>query len=643
MNAAQLLKDLLGARESFERVLGQVREVDAGELLIGFVGGLDSEQSLDNAERERRLRAVFSRTRLETADLRSIADAGAKATNIVLRNALALLLPAEFRNGVFRPQKALSVDAPEIQVGASEHLDDNVDTQLPSFSRENTVYSDVVILSIADDPPTKKLLESNGFVPLRCSSMEEFDGLTATNDRICAFLVESSFLSSLGSGRQSELITKLALFSTLVWIRFQDDGLIASVVKVLEDIAGARCQTSNPTATEVSFQDTPGLREKELEYLFAAKKRLSDGDSHGRFIPGELNERELKLLGAAMSQYSKKKRFNPGAELTQVKTSFLQGGRTNAKVALVKVNDLRLPVIVKIDKQLAILSEARRFLTLIHKDDPDLRPEVHLHADAALIVFGIVSDQKPEAEAPAPTLEQSLIEQWNQEMEDPASFSASEVLLQGFSDGVRRLAILNRQKYSSNGFLCFANPYIVGIKTMEEKGFDWGFGQTAIAKRDWAEGVPANPAEIAVCHGDAHTRNVLIRGDRGFLIDYAYTGPGHPCTDLVRLELSVYLTRFVPFGSEADLRALQRDISIERLSISELLSKHGGLIRSKTNELCLRMCIVARDQVGDVLKVHNLPWDHYVAVKILAAWQALHVPSLQQSLVRGVISAIGTS
>jgi hypothetical protein len=61
-----------------------------------------------------------------------------------------------------------------------------------------------------------------------------------------------------------------------------------------------------------------------------------------------------------------------------------------AKVAVVKIDDLRVPVIVKLAQKELILEEARRFLTFIHKDNPELRPEVHIHGSAALIIFGII-------------------------------------------------------------------------------------------------------------------------------------------------------------------------------------------------------------------------------------------------------------
>jgi hypothetical protein len=477
-------------------------------------------------------------------------------------------------------------------------------------------------------------------VPLRCQTLEELNGFLLSNEHICAFLIGSSFLASLDIAAQRNLIKKLSVFSTFVWLRFQEDRLIDENPAVERLIATARCRVSPSLTTEVSFQNTPDLREKELSSIGEARKRLNDGEPHGLFIPGELSTLQLNLLGAAMSQYSKMRHFNPGAQLSKVTTRFLQGGQTGATVALVRVNDLRVPVIVKLDNKDLILDEARRFLTFIHRDNPELHPEVHLHADAALIVFGVISDPRAEPEQPAPTLEQQLTQFWYGEMYDPTAANDSKDLLSGFSNAVARLANLNKQKCSNNDFPCKANPYLENLKKMEAQGFDWGFDHRAIEARCQAEDLLSTMARAAVCHGDAHMRNILIRANQGFPIDYAYSGPGHPCCDLVRLELSVYLMRFVPVGDETELTALQRDLSILRLSLKELSSKYEHWFRCKTNELCLSMCVTARDTNAEVLQAHSLTWEHYLATKLLTAWQSLQIPGLQHSLARGVISAI---
>ena len=644
MSSDELLAALLGTKLAFESCLALVRGSLAKELVIRLLRGLEADQTIDNAERERRLSSVLARLSPNTAEFSAIAEAGADLKNVVLRNALTQVLPPEFRSKVFRrghggrPESATARDL------SSSQSEVQVEVTSPSSQIASDVapFSDVIVLSVVDNPATKKLLESAAFVPLRCQSSAELDTMLAANEDICAFLIESSFVTSLNHDEQTTLIAKLAMFSTFAFLRFQDEGLIADTVEIGQWIAKARCRPSPPDVTQLSFQYSAALQERELSSIQNSRKRLGEGKAQGLFIPGELSGLELKLLGAAMSEYAKRRNFNPGAELTQVKTKFLHGGQTGARVALVKVNDLQVPVVVKLDRKEAILDEARRFLTFVHKDNPELNPEVHLHAGAALIVFGVIPDPGAETEEPAPTLEERLADYWYAEMRDPTSSDDGTSLLKGFTDAAKRLAGLNRQHCFNHEFSCKANPYLAGLKAMEGKGFDWGLGKGALSFRDRAEQLLAANAGSSICHGDAHTRNILIRGEQGFLIDYAYSGPGHPCSDLVKLELSVYLTKFFQFGAEADLAAFQHDLSIKRLTYEELVSKYKPLLHSKTNRLCLNMCVVARNLVAEVLEAHGLPWDHYIAAKVLTAWQSLQVPHLQLFLAGSIISSIGT-
>jgi hypothetical protein len=116
---------------------------------------------------------------------------------------------------------------------------------------------------------------------------------------------------------------------------------------------------------------------------------------------------------------------------------------------------------------------------------------------------------------------------------------------------------------------------------------------------------------------DPHGRNVLVRKDQAYLIDYEYSGPGHPAADLTRLELSVFLSHFRALGTEADVIALQRDMSNWENDIEAILKNHAVVIGSQSNELYVRLCVKARDAAKDVLASYGLGYDHYRDVKLL--------------------------
>ena len=637
MNLDGLLAELLGPTESFEAALADPSIAHAAAISVQFLVGLQANRLLDNTERERRLKIVFSKIELDPFHLVTIGEAGAELSNSVLKNALTQLLPPDFRGLIFgRVGKAPGIgDDPEKQASV---LPVEYEEERPAIEpEEHADFSDVIILSISDDPATKRLLGASGFTPLRCETVEELDQMIASNEDICAFLVEASFLKSMKREQQLTLIEKLARFSTFAWLRFQEDGLPVDNSEIGQMIANARCRPSPLAFNELTMRDRAGLQERELVHPIQARSRLNSGGIHGLFRPGELNPLELKLLAAAMTDYAKERRFNAQAELSQVTTKFLHGGHSGARVALVKIDDFRVPVIVKIDTKELILDEARRFLTFIYKDNQELKPETHFHGAAALIVFGIIPSLSLEKEQPAPTLESRMSDFWYGEMASPPNLQDEVSLVKGVTDAIRRIVLLNKQRCSTATFTCKANPYLNILKQMESRGFNWGFSQSAIDKRNAAEETIKCASEKAVCHGDAHTRNVLIRGEEGFLIDYANSGPGHPCCDLVKLESSIYFTRFTQFGTDAELINFQYDLSVSKLALDELLTNYHGLINSRTNQLALKLCVLVRDAAIEVLAAHNLTWEHYLAVKLLTAWQSLQIPSLQQALVRGVI------
>src|SRR5207302_5509218 len=72
-----------------------------------------------------------------------------------------------------------------------------------------------------------------------------------------------------------------------------------------------------------------------------------------------------------------------------------------------------------------------------------------------------------------------------------------------------------------------------------------GVERDIFAFRPRARRLVVTLAKYATVHGDVHLRNILVRDDRDpHFIDYAYSGPGHPCFDLVRLESALLFRGF---------------------------------------------------------------------------------------------------
>jgi hypothetical protein len=639
VNAKDLAARLAGVRAEFEAALSDVEAVDAAELLPLLIERLDESPMLSSVEREKRLYLVLSRTQPSEREHELLAVAASAVESAALRNAVLQVLPTQYQRLVYlqgyaSPAAAAAADA------AKSWLDGTEITPIKTPDPVNQVsgqFADVVILSLNADPATNKLLEGAGFVPLRSSSREELDRLLATNE-ICGFLVDSSFLRAVGD-QQADVLRQLAECSTFTFTRIQEDDLYASTPEVATLFSQTHCSVGPPTVEQLSFRDRSELQERELPNLIEARERLTV-TSTGIFVPAELSEAEFRLLAAAMKRYAKARSFDPRAELTSARTAFMQGGAAGARVVLVKVDYLRYPVVVKVDSKSSILEEARRFLTFIQAHNQELRPEVHLHGDAALIIFDVIANSDVSHVIPAPTLASELDAYWFSEMKDPETHGNDAALVAAVRNAAERLAVVNILHNSDASFECRANPYVKGVRDMEDHGFNWGFTEAMRLHRDRCQSLLDEHKTVAVCHGDAHTRNVLVRGQQGYLIDYAYSGPGHPCADLTRLELAVFFSFFHPFGSEERVVELQRDLSTEGVGSQVLEQRYPDLCRSRSNRLCISLCTTVRDQVRAVLGAHGLDWKDYRATKVLSAWQALQVPTLQQSLVRSVIFAL---
>jgi hypothetical protein len=620
-----------GSLDSLSRDLGIARLVAALEVL--------DKSGLPSVEKERRFQIIFARAKYSGDELGRLATAAASLSSLLLRNAVAGSLPAELRPVAYGTATTTATQTSafaqpsspsSVQVNGKEDKTD--ERAIP------VDFSDVLILSANDEPGITSLLSGASFAPYRCATLDALPTMLSSGAGICAVLVEPSFLNMLDKPEQLDLMRLLAAFSTFSFVRCQSEGLKVSEPEVQDIVRAQRCRKHAPTVEELSIRDRI-LQERELPNISAARDRLTAGAQTGLFTPGELTAAEISLLASAMARYSQERHFTQRFELTSLKTQFFRDGASGARVALVRVNDLRMPVVVKLDAKERIIEEAQRFYTYILRDNNDLNPEIHFHGPAALIIFDVIPQDGVDAEA-APGLREVLRDLWFAEMNTKKAYPVTDSLVAGFKHATQRLVALNSRPSFEAQFTCKANPQITLIKEMEDVGFHWGLGPALVEARDEAARVMETAATKAICHGDAHASNVLIRANQGFLIDYALSGPGHPCADLVKLELSLFLTFFHPFGSVEQLVAFQRDLTNGEDSVTTLEERYKPLMLSRSNVLCLRLCVIARDATAPVLEAHGLGHEHYVAVKRLTAWQSLLIPSLQQSLVRVVIQAL---
>lgn len=639
MTPEELAASVAGAREGFEAALSPLSALGFSDVIARAFPAISASDAISDSEKERRVQTILVRLPPQTpSDFQALAAFGASATPSI-RNALLRILPPEHRRQLFSRDLQSAEPKPSSEIALAESTATS-NANLPEAAEAGAQdYADVIVLSLDHDPATNKLLEEAGLVPLRCATVEQLQEHLTNNVSICAFLVEASFLRAYPS-EHATIISEIAAYSTFTYIRIDSSNLAVDDGETFDLVRRARCSVPMPAVDTLSIKDRSGIQQRDIPHIVNARNRLANVSGGGLFVPSEFTESEFRLLGAAIRRYADQRRYNPRAQLSSARTAFMQGGMSEARVILVRLDYLKYPVIAKLHSKAFILEEARRFFAFIAENDHDLHPEVYLHAQSAAIIFDAIPGIGVTNVEPAPTLAALLSNRWYKEMRREIVPADDDSIIRGVRNAADRLAGLNSRRCPDSSFRTLANPFLESLIKMEAAGFSWGFTDDALARREAAQEKLRANEHVAVCHGDAHTRNILVRGDQGYLIDYAYSGPGHPCADLARLELSIFLTVFHPFGSDGELRALQRDLSTEGLDLERIVAAHPSLFRSSTNRLCAKLCVEVRNRVRSVLTAHNLGWESYVALKLLSAWQALMVPTVQQSLVRAVIAAL---
>jgi len=605
------------------------------DYLFAFLSSLSTATTLTDSEKAFRVRVVLNGSRsLPREDLAELARQ-ARGFSAGLKNAVAAALPIEVRPEVYG-RSPVPAPAPLEDVVAEDDV-------FVGEARSPERFSDVLLVSpAATHEANSNLLAKAGFTPLRIENLDGLQEMLDSSAEVCAIVVDRSFWAGCAQGEVERAIRVIGAYSTFAWVRIDEAHLGLTPGAVESMIREERCRSSNLGPRQLFFRPDGHLSQSELVSLRAARDSLC-GARQSAFLPGEISDDEADLLWAALRCYARRDPFQDRAVITSIRTTFLHGGMTNARVAVVLITENLLPVVVKIDSKDSVRSEAERFFRFIAPRDRLLRPEVHFHGKCALLLFGLVGDVSDDS-VPAPQLEVRLRDLWYSQLYGSLARRCPptvEDLKLGVRSAVSKLGRLNRSIFTGEQVAGFSAPHVTPIGTLEEQGINWGFDEASSRAKQRAKALFQNYAKRAVVHGDVQLRNILLRADReAFLIDYAGSGPGHPAIDLVRLELSLFLGAFRQITQWDEVVSLQKDISVTNLTAAALESKYKPLIGIRLNDVCLSGCIEARDEALAVLSDYGAGLDDYLAVKYLLAWQSLQIPDLEQGLARAVIEAI---
>jgi hypothetical protein len=623
----------------------RVRNLSGDQLtsvISGALHALDGAHHLSSTEKRWRLTMLCRGQVLTPSQVSSIVTAS-PGLSPGMRLAFVGLLPEALRQSAYRANIAAEVGPARELVPIEQSVEtDTVTRSASAFGQA----LEVVVLGTTDQDATVNLLRESNFSPLVIRTPADLDQLLQGDLDICGFIVDGSFWAKLDAPGQRAVVGTIAKYSSFPWLRIDTTNLHLNEPEVANLVRAATADHQQVVVNRLQLQPGNQLKRSQMAWLDASRDSLTPDSTYG-IAPGEIDVDELRLLQCALrAALSPRISSVSQIQISPVRASFLSGGRTSAKVAKILFGSTLQPVVAKVDSKELVLQEAARFNCFIRPWDENLDPKVFVHGKNGVIVFGLVAD-RVHPDGAAPMLEKRLEQLWSQDLW--RSFAAQESAEQlrdtmsvGLGSAVEKLGRLNRRHDTSSQFPNYASPDLTGVKHLEAKGRSWGFNELFLSARDLAEAQFKLLASHAVVHGDIHVRNVLLRDDReAFFIDYASAGPGHPCTDLIRLDLSTFFSGFRPLADERQLAELQCDLSVHGFEKDALARKYPDLLSFPSNALYSDCAIRCRKEALDVLAQHHGALADYLASKYLFAWTSLQIASLPAALCRAVIEGIG--
>lgn len=501
----------------------------------------------------------------------------------------------------------------------------------------------VILLSPADNQQgNKSLLDRAGFAAFRVTTPEELTS-HLTSDDVCGFVIDGSFWAGRTPAEQDALLTRVVSYSSLACV-FVDRTHFHDPVRIMDVVNGARLRV----ATFAQFQprDNSTIREGDLPCFRSAAQLISSG-ARPLFVPAELTPHELVALTATAAAFHREECGRAGESLRTLTLGTIAGGKSGHKLFLLQFNGQGVPVVAKVGTRQEIWAEVERFNAYVRPYDNLLRPFVHFHCNTAVIVFGLIEDAREPFKL-APTLEARLREIWTGEVW-PSEGHDTGRECDGIASIIQRtcakLELINRQPCAAGGHDTYAYMRGSSLRDMHTSGMKWNLpfpNPKPITECIEAAHRILEPFDSrATVHGDVHLRNILARDvNDAFLIDYSFSGPGHPAHDLARLECCMYFQFLRPLDTEDSFVDLQRAISIECVNAAELERRFESWHSSALNRTLLRGAVHCRDRCLAVLKGYGLGPQDYLAAKFILSCYSVSLPALQLGFVRSTIRAL---
>lgn len=625
-------------------------EGDKFLALTSVLDGLNARDNLGPAELSRRSRVVLDLARLSDGRLPNLASA-ARAWRPELKNAVAAVLPPRWRRLVYERQTTSAATAasatPETAAPPASPAPvpppAALDAAHTPASRDEGGCRTVLLLgAFQDHEGNQALLVRHGFTPLRAADEDALGTLLTAE--VCGIVVARSWWASLPPARHREVLHRLLQHSTFAWTRIDTTGLSVPARDVPALCRSARFE--EPGAFELACHESGHIAAVDVPCLERACGWLAT-PATVRLCPAEIGEEQARLLLGAAAKHVDGRHFPGPVRLSKVEAGPLAGGRSEARIVRIAPDDGGPALIAKIDTLPLLQEEVRRFREFIAWWDTGLSPRLHFHAGTGLVLFALVEDHGQPGQ-PAPTLEERLEEALYDELwTGPRQGPAEGDLGAAIDRAVQKLERLNARCCVGSTVPSLGVP-LDAVDAILQRGITWtipdceGVVGDVFAYRRRARRLIGNLARYATVHGDIHLRNILVRDDRDpHFIDYACSGPGHPCFDLVRLESALLFRCFRLTAEECLTARLLRSL-LEGSDETTAATAFPTLLTSIGNRLAVRAAVRCQEAALRLLQPCHGTLDDYLAVKYIVACQALLDHQQQTGVVRCALAALTT-
>lgn len=639
-------RDLLSANTAeFDRALHQLRRNKAdfsNPPLIGDLAAKFKEQpGIARREFDRRFRLIVSAiVQDDSTALQAVAN-HLRTKSPEALNAIRTLLPAELRHFAVQPVPGtpLSAAPPADEATAKVHI------ELVSNGTESQPSSKFRAVALIGTPEehvrNESLLKNANLDPLRLPSLEHLWNVAPTG--LCGFVVGASAWGQVSVADQRRSIRRICEYSTFLFIRVSVDGLAPAVAQTfLQDAVNARCgpldgqKFCHGLDCDLTLADIGILQ---------STARLLESAGTADFFPLGLTESDASLLRLIAAN-----RRHTGNPLTirRLGTRELAGGRSGARVFLLNDGSAQ-PFVAKVGEAEQLTSELRRYQQWIQDWEPSVTtPTFHSHLGGAAISYRLQS--APDGNGiPAPTLEECLerlrSSEWVKSIE--SSTQEARDLFQAVGRAIDRLVILNSQKHTGAALDEFWLHW--PIRDLASRGIDF-----SILDRNWQPIMLSDLVARAmsqlqpnhgsgVVHGDIHGRNILLLDRIPAFIDFAWSGPGHPLVDLVRLDAVVRSMAMRMLLDKRSMHDIIQAIYVNGTGAETILAQNPAIAASPVAALALRTAAKVREAALVVARAHSLGLADFFAMTCIVSAYVLVTRSPGDGIERLNLSVVGAA